>query len=56
MDENDEEEEEEDQEEQGEPSIPEEFMFDAVGVPLEDDMMKVRTACKYYFPQLVQFF
>eukprot|EP01037_Dinobryon_pediforme_P019063 gene19063-19415_t len=40
VDENDEEEEEEDQEEQGEPSIPEEFMFDAVGVPLEDDMMK----------------
>ena len=48
MDENDEEEEEEDQEEQGEPSIPEEFMFDAVGVPLEDDMMKVRRNSEYF--------
>lgn len=35
------EEEEEEQEEQGEPSIPEEFMFDAEGVPMENDMMKV---------------
>eukprot|EP00981_Chlorochromonas_danica_P004626 scaffold919_cov153-Ochromonas_danica.AAC.9 len=35
------EDEEEDKEEQGEPSIPEEFIFDAVGVPMEDDMLKV---------------
>lgn len=41
-DEEEDKEEEEDQEEQGEPSIPEEFMFDAEGVPMEDDMMKVR--------------
>lgn len=34
------EEEDDEEEEQGEPSIPEEFMFDAVGVPLDDDMMK----------------
>ena len=38
------EEDEEEEEEQGEPSIPEEFMFDAVGVPMEDDMMKVSQA------------
>ena len=38
------EEDEEEEEEQGEPSIPEEFMFEAVGVPMEDDMMKVSQA------------
>ena len=35
-----EDEDEEDEEEAGEPSVPEEFMFDAEGVPLDDDMMK----------------
>lgn len=34
-------EEENDEEEQGEPSIPEEFMFEAETVAMEDDMMKV---------------
>jgi magnesium chelatase subunit D len=34
------EEEDEEQEEEGEPSIPEEFMFEAEAVGLEDDMMK----------------
>ena len=42
------EEDEEEEEEQGEPSIPEEFMFDAVGVPMEDDMMNVsQTQARY---------
>lgn len=35
-----EDEDDDEEEEQGEPSIPEEFMFDAVGVPMEDDMLK----------------
>ena len=35
------EEEDDEEEEEGEPSIPEEFMFEAEGVALEDDMMKV---------------
>ncbi len=39
-DEEDKDEEDKDEEEQGEPSIPEEFMFEAEGVALEDDMMK----------------
>ena len=33
-------EEDDEQEEEGEPSIPEEFMFEAEGVAMEDDMMK----------------
>ena len=33
--------EEDDEEEEGEPSIPEEFMFEAEGVAMEEDMMKV---------------
>lgn len=36
-----EEEEDDDQEEAGEPSIPEEFMFSAENVAMEDDMTKV---------------
>jgi magnesium chelatase subunit D len=32
--------EDEEQEEQGEPSVPEEFMFEAEGTALEEDMMK----------------
>ena len=40
----DDEDDDDEEEEQGEPSIPEEFMFDAVGVPMEDDMMKVSQA------------
>jgi len=39
-DEEEEQEEDEEQEEQGEPSIPEEFMFEAEAVGMEDDMMK----------------
>ena len=35
------EEDDEDEEPEGEPSVPEEFMFEAEGVALEDDMMKV---------------
>jgi magnesium chelatase subunit D len=38
--EQEEEEEEEEEQPEGEPSIPEEFMFDAVNVNLEDDLMK----------------
>ena len=38
--EEDEEEEDDDEEEAGEPSVPEEFMFEAEAVALEDDMMK----------------
>jgi magnesium chelatase subunit D len=38
--EDNEENEEDDEEEMGEPSIPEEFMFDAEAVGMEDDMMK----------------
>ena len=42
------EEEDEEEEEEGEPSIPEEFMFEAEGVALEDDMMKVPKCIKPY--------
>jgi magnesium chelatase subunit D len=40
-DEDKEEDKDEEQEDLGEPSIPEEFMFSAEGVPLEDDLTKV---------------
>lgn len=39
-DDNKDENKDEEQEEKGEPSIPEEFMFDAEGVPMDDDMTK----------------
>jgi magnesium chelatase subunit D len=40
-DKDEQEEDQDDEEEQGEPSIPEEFMFEAEAVAMEDDMMKV---------------
>ena len=43
MKEDQQEEDDEEEEPEGEPSVPEEFMFEAEGVALEDDMMKVRT-------------
>ena len=39
-DKEDEQEEDDEEEQEGEPSVPEEFMFDAEKVALEDDMMK----------------
>ena len=44
MKEDQQEEDDEEEEPEGEPSVPEEFMFEAEGVALEDDMMKVRTS------------
>ena len=48
MKEDQQEEDDEEEEPEGEPSVPEEFMFEAEGVALEDDMMKVRTSYLEY--------